>query len=140
MKVCEKELSRQSGRVPRSKAELLGYSRNSKEVSLVEAGGERGERQEMRSESWGQGGRSYSVLQVKVGVGAFITSEIPSEAKGCIFNSSTLKPNYHKTCVTKLSRPISILNYFLNLNGSCYKLIIIDHFSDFYLSHLKMFG
>lgn len=61
LKVSEEELSRQSGWVPRSKAELLGYSRNSKEVSLVEAGGERGERQEMRSESWGQGGRSYSV-------------------------------------------------------------------------------
>lgn len=44
LKVSEEERSQQSGRVLRSKAELLGYSGNSKEVSLVE----RGERQVMR--------------------------------------------------------------------------------------------
>lgn len=41
---------RESSKCQCLEAELLGYSRNSKEISLVGAGGEVGELQEMRSE------------------------------------------------------------------------------------------
>lgn len=51
LKVSEEERSQQGGQVLRSKAEMLGYSRNSKEVSLVE----RGERQGMRGQRDGAG-------------------------------------------------------------------------------------
>lgn len=51
LKVSEEERSQQGGQVLRFKAELLRYSRNSKEVSLVE----RGERQGMRGQRDGAG-------------------------------------------------------------------------------------
>lgn len=50
--------------------------------------------------------------RLKKGFGAFTPREMPLEAEGCIFNANTSKPNCHKSCVTKLRRLISTLNYF----------------------------
>ena len=56
LKVSEEERSQQTGQVLRSRAELLGYSRNSKEVSLVE----RGEKHVMRGQR--DGGRVANLI------------------------------------------------------------------------------